>query len=106
MAKIETTTNITIRLPADIKQQFEEFCDNVGISMSTAFNIFVRKVLRDNSFPFELGYDVPDVPDVPTAETLEAIKEADRILAHPSSAKCYTSIAELMKDLNAEAGAP
>ncbi|HIV55910.1 MAG TPA: type II toxin-antitoxin system RelB/DinJ family antitoxin [Candidatus Anaerobiospirillum stercoravium] len=103
MAKIEATTNITIRLPADIKQQFEEFCDNVGISMSTAFNIFVRKVLRDNSFPFELGYDVPDVPD---AETLEAIKEADRILAHPSSAKCYTSIAELMKDLNAEAVAP
>lgn len=103
MAKIETTTNITIRLPADIKQQFEEFCDNVGISMSTAFNIFVRKVLRDNSFPFELGYDVPDVPN---AETLEAIKEADRILANPSSAKSYTSIAELMKDLNAEAGAP
>lgn len=96
MAKVDTNTNINIRMPTDIKQQFEEFCDNVGISMSTAVNIFVRKVLRENRIPFELGYDVPN------AETIEAIKEADRILANPSSAKCYTSIDELMKDLNSD----
>jgi len=33
-------TNINIRMDTQLKKQFEEFCSNVGLTMSTAFNVF------------------------------------------------------------------
>ena len=32
-------TNINIRMDADLKRQFEEFCADMGMTMTTAFNL-------------------------------------------------------------------
>ena len=39
-------TNINIRMDADLKRQFEAFCADMGMTMTTAFNVFARKAVR------------------------------------------------------------
>ena len=41
-------TNINIRMDADLKRQFEAFCADMGMTMTTAFNVD-RKSTRLNS---------------------------------------------------------
>ena len=47
-----TSTNITIRMDRETKRDFENFCDNVGINLTTAFNMFVKATLRTRELPF------------------------------------------------------
>lgn len=50
-------STITARVDADDKSRFDNFCSNVGISTSTAVNMFVKAVLRENRIPFEIKPD-------------------------------------------------
>lgn len=45
---------ITARVDASDKSNFDIFCSNVGINASTAINMFVKAVLRENRIPFEI----------------------------------------------------
>ena len=60
------STNINIRMDADLKRQFEAFCADMGMTMTTAFNVFAKKAVREYRIPFEISGDVPN------AETVEA----------------------------------
>lgn len=44
----------TIRLDSDLKSSFEKLCSEFGMSSNTAFNIFVRAVVRNKSIPFKI----------------------------------------------------
>lgn len=50
-------TNLNIRIDEDLKNEFSEFCDNVGMTMTTAFTIFARKAVREQRIPFEITAD-------------------------------------------------
>ena len=50
-----TSTNITIRINKETKRDFETFCDNVGINLTTAFNMFVKATLRARTLPFAVS---------------------------------------------------
>lgn len=39
-------TTINIRIDEETKKEFELFCSKVGLNISTAFNIFIKTVLR------------------------------------------------------------
>ncbi|MCL2053167.1 MAG: type II toxin-antitoxin system RelB/DinJ family antitoxin [Oscillospiraceae bacterium] len=45
-------TNITFRLDEEVKSDFEEFCENVGMNITTALNMFIRATLRERQLPF------------------------------------------------------
>ena len=47
-------TNINIRMDADLKRQFEAFCADMGMTMTTAFNVFARKAVRSEEHTSEL----------------------------------------------------
>ena len=47
-------TNINIRMDARLKKQFEAFCADVGLTMSTAFNVFAKTSVRLQKIPFEI----------------------------------------------------
>ncbi|WP_370833260.1 type II toxin-antitoxin system RelB/DinJ family antitoxin [Acidaminococcus sp.] len=51
------SVNVNIRMDADLKKEFEEFCSNVGMNMTTAFTIFARRTVRENRIPFEVSAD-------------------------------------------------
>ena len=52
-------TTFSVRMDADIKKQFDDFCAKVGMNTTTAFNLFARAVLRENRLPFEIAAE-PD----------------------------------------------
>lgn len=85
--------NVNIRMDSELKKRFEVFCDDMGMSMTTAFNIFAKKAVREYRIPFEIGAELPN------AETREAIEEVRRMKADPSLGKAYTDVEAMMEDL-------
>ena len=86
------TTNINIRMDRQLKKEFEEFCKDVGLSMSTAFTLFAKKTVQENKIPFTISRETPN------NETLKAMKEAEEIIEHPENHKQYTNIDNLFQD--------
>ena len=50
-------TNVNIRMDEATKVAFDKFCDEIGLSVSSAFNIFAKTVVREQRIPFEVGID-------------------------------------------------
>ncbi len=50
-------TSINIRIDNELKKQFEAFCSDVGMSMTTAFCIFAKTVVKQQKIPFEISND-------------------------------------------------
>ena len=48
---------VNFRMDADDKKGMEEVCKELGMSMSTAFTIFAKKVRRERRIPFEISID-------------------------------------------------
>lgn len=47
-------TSIQIRIDEDLKKEFDYIVNELGMSVTTAFNIFAKAVVRNNGIPFEL----------------------------------------------------
>ena len=86
------STNISIRMDSDLKAQAEELFSELGMNLTTAFNIFVRQSLREGRIPFEISVNQPN------KDTIAALLEAERIAKDPS-VKGYTDMNELFADL-------
>ena len=71
-----TSTNITIRMDKETKRDFETFCYNVGINITTAFNMFVKATLRARTLPFAVSDISPNVQA--RKELQEAFEELQR----------------------------
>lgn len=46
---------VTVRLDPEMKAQFDKLCAEFGMSVNTAFNIFVNAVVRKRKIPFEIA---------------------------------------------------
>ncbi len=87
-----TTTNITIRMDSDLKVQADTLFAELGMNLTTAFNIFVRQSIREGGIPFNVRLEQPN------KETIAAMLEAERIADDPS-VKGYDDLDELFADL-------
>ena len=86
------TTNISIRMDSDLKAQAEELFSELGMNLSTAFNIFVRQSLREGGIPFEIRMEQSN------KETMAAMLEAERIAKDPT-VKHYSDVEEALREL-------
>ena len=50
-------TNINIRMDEDLKKQFESFCADIGMTMTTAFCVFAKTAVRERRIPFEISLE-------------------------------------------------
>lgn len=48
---------INFRIDEKIKKEMEKICREMGMSMTTAFTIFVTKVTKERRIPFEITAD-------------------------------------------------
>jgi len=72
------TTNLNIRIDKELKEQAEVFFNALGLTMSSAFNIFIRQSLRQGKIPFELSLAVDPFYSYSNMSVLrKSIKEAD-----------------------------
>jgi len=50
-------TMVNFRMDEDLKKSMEETCRDLGLSMTTAFTIFAKKMTREKRIPFEVSID-------------------------------------------------
>ena len=83
--------SITARVDENVKKEGETLFKKMGLNMSTAMNLFLKKCILEQGIPFELK--------VPNRETLKAMQETDDILSGKIERKGYNSAEELFEDL-------
>lgn len=88
-------TNINIRMDEGLKQDFDSICNDLGLTMTTAFNVFAKTVVRRQRIPFEISLDIPN------AETIAAIEEVQAMKKDPNK-KLYSNFDELLKEVEAD----
>ncbi len=87
-----SNVNVTLRVDEDLKKQADILFSELGLNMTTAFNVFLRQSVREQQIPFRISKNIPN------AETLAAMDAAEKgeDLYGP-----YNSIPDLMEALNA-----
>ena len=66
-----------IRIDDNLKEQAEILFEELGLNMSTAFNVFIRQSIRQGGIPFEITTQVDPFFSESNIKVLqESIKEA------------------------------
>ena len=52
-----STSNINIRIEESTKRDLESVCKELGLSVTTAFIIFAKKMCRERRIPFDVAID-------------------------------------------------
>lgn len=86
-------TTVSFRMDEGLKQNMEQLCSDLGLTMTAAFTIFAKKMTRENRIPFDVSIERPN------ADTLAAIAEVRQMKADPTAGKSYFSAAEMMEDI-------
>lgn len=63
--------NVTLRVDEDLKKQADTLFSELGLNLTTAFNIFLRQSVREQRIPFQVSKNVPN------AVTLAAMDAAE-----------------------------
>ena len=78
-----TQSVLSVRMDSDTKAAFSRFCEEIGMSVSTAINVFARQTIREQRLPFEITANVPGMTnespqdtDAHGVLTLNAIRDA------------------------------
>lgn len=53
--KAQSDVQVTIRVDKRLKESAESLFNRLGMNMSTAFNIFLRKAVSENAIPFPVS---------------------------------------------------
>ena len=48
------TSNVSFRIDSDLKNQADALFAQLGMNMTTAFNIFLRQAVREGCIPFPI----------------------------------------------------
>lgn len=48
-------TTVSLRFDDDMKKQLDEICEEMGMSLSTCFMIYAKKLVRERKIPFEVA---------------------------------------------------
>ena len=89
MAKV--STNISI--DADVKRQAQELFSELGLDLSTAINIFLKKAVAWHGIPFEVSTEVPN------EVTIAAMDEFDDMMKNPQNYKRYPSFKSALSEV-------
>jgi DNA-damage-inducible protein J len=86
------TSNVSFRVDTEVKNKADRLFSELGMNMTTAFNIFLRQAIRSGAIPFSITTNTPN------AETVAAMLEAERI-AHDPNVKGYRDVDQMFREL-------
>lgn len=66
--------NLSIRIDKDVKKDADKLFNELGFSLSTAVNTFIKQSLRDRAIPFKIKLD--DTDNNFNAETMDRIRKS------------------------------
>ena len=95
-------TAFSIRMDEGLKRDFSQFCENIGMTMSTAFVVFAKAALRSRKIPFEI-YDYTGSPESEKASIrLEAKRAFESMRADNAEIARARKIRRERQDLGRE----
>lgn len=84
---------VQIRMDSELRDSAAKTFDALGLDLPTAIRIFLKKSVAVQGLPFEVRAEIPN------EETRRAMENAERGIGLSRS---FSSVAELMEDLNAD----
>lgn len=66
------SVNVTLRVDEELKRQADSLFSELGLNMTTAFNVFLRQSVREQQIPFQISKNVLN------AVTLAAMENAEK----------------------------
>lgn len=73
-------TNMTFRMDSEVKAQMSAICSQLGMTTSTAFNIFANAFVRAKGMPFAVT-----IQEEPSISREKMLADTDRLLAEFAS---------------------
>ena len=83
----------TINIDDNTKKEAQELLRDMGMNLSTAVNVFLKQLVKEQRIPFEIKNPRP------RQELLAAIKEAEEMEKSGNMGKGYSSAKEMIKDI-------
>ena len=90
------TVNTSIKIDEETKKEAQKLFKDLGLSLSTAINIFLKQAIREKGIPFYIN----SLPE--NSELAQAFEEAKQIKKNPSNYKSYSNPEEMFKDILGE----
>ena len=90
------TVNTSIKIDEETKKEAQKLFKDLGLSLSTVINIFLKQAIREKGITFYIN----SLPE--NSELAQALEEAKQIKKNPSNYKSYSSPEEMFKDVLGE----
>lgn len=90
------TANVQIRMDTELKKKTEKAFKSMGLTMSSAINLFCQQVINQGRIPFDIV--MPPREEEFNQETIKAMEDT---LKGKNLSKVYDSVDEMWKDLDA-----
>ena len=70
-------TTLSVRMDADVKNQLDALCADVGMTTSTAINMFARAFIRERRLPFDVVASDPFYSENNMKHLKKSIRQLD-----------------------------
>lgn len=97
MQTISNTTNMTIRIDKNLKKSVDNLFKKLGISTSSAINMFLKQCEREQGLVF-----TPTLAPAPSKELKEALEEIEDYKKGKIDLESYEDVQALRKALTNE----
>ena len=86
------TSVINVNVPVEVKEEANNIFNSLGINMSTAINMFLKKTIYERGIPF-------DLKNQPAQETMEAYQELYDMERGNIEYKKYHNVKEMFEEI-------
>ena len=84
---------INFRMDEELKKNMEETCKDLGLSMTAAINMYLKRILMEQGIPFDVSARTPN------ATTIAAMDEFEEIKKNPSAYKRYPNFKAALSEV-------
>ena len=98
------TSAINVNVPTEVKNEANVIFNSLGLNMSTAINMFLKKTIYERGIPFEVTLPKEDnLLNYFSKEELDkSAKELNYMEKNTDKYKSYNNINDLFKDLDSD----
>lgn len=92
MANLTGTINVNVDI--NIKKQANAILNDLGLNMSTAINMFLVQIIKQDGIPFEIKNPKP------SKELKKSLEESEKINSGKMESQTYHNVDELFEELD------